>query len=98
MTEQSRQMADSILIVDDEAPVRYVLSHMVESLGAIPFAVGDAVEARAIMAAKTFACALLDKNLPGESGLELLPWLRKAQPDCLVIMLTAYANLESTVD
>lgn len=94
----SPRPADAILIVDDEASVLYVLRHVARSLGVVSAEAPDAVTARELIAQREFAGALIDKNLPGESGLQLLRWLRAQQPDCLAIIMTAYANLDSTVE
>ena len=45
-----------------------------------------------------FACALIDKNLGKEDGLEFLRWLRANQPDCDAVVMTAYGNVESTIE
>lgn len=88
---------DSVLILDDEPSVRTILSHVMEDLGVKVFEAGDAAQARRLVAEHPFSCALIDKNLPGESGLAFLQWLRTAQPDCNAIMLTAYGNMDSAV-
>jgi signal transduction histidine kinase len=45
-----------------------------------------------------FSCAIIDKNLPGESGIEFLKWLRQAQPECNAIIVTAYGNMDSAIE
>jgi signal transduction histidine kinase len=88
---------DSVLILDDEPSVRTILCHVMEDLGVRVYQAADAAEARRLVAERTFSCALIDKNLPGENGLAFLQWLRTAQPDCNAIMLTAYGNMDSAV-
>ncbi len=90
-------LPDTVLVLDDEPALRTVLTHVVEDLGARVIEAGDAAQARRLAAEHTFSCALIDKNLPGESGLEFLQWLSTAQPDCNAIMLTAYGNMDSAV-
>lgn len=51
--------------------------------------VRDAVAARRFLDSETFDLALLDIVLPGESGLDLLKWMRASGKDLPVMMLTA---------
>jgi signal transduction histidine kinase len=88
---------DLVLVLDDEPALRTVLVQVVEDLGATVFEAADAAQARRLVAQHTFSCALIDKNLPGESGLEFLQWLSTTQPECNAIMLTAYGNMDSAV-
>ncbi|MBF5042034.1 response regulator [Aggregicoccus sp. 17bor-14] len=87
-----------VLVVDDEASVRYVILRVLEDLGVRAVEASTAAEARAAAQVERFACALIDKNLIGESGLELLRWLRAEQPACLAVVMTAYGNLESSIE
>lgn len=89
---------DSILILDDEPSLRSILRMVMEGIGARVFEAGDAAQARLLAAEHTFSCAVIDKNLPGESGLAFLQWLRTAQPDCNAIIVTAYGNMDSAVE
>jgi DNA-binding NtrC family response regulator len=51
-------------------------------------AISTAMDARLIL-------ILSDINMPGMSGLDLLPKARKARPDVPVIMITAYGDVET---
>jgi signal transduction histidine kinase len=87
-----------VLVVDDEPTLRTVLSYIVQRAGATPMLAPDAATARQLAAKHTFACALIDKNLPGENGLEFLKWLRSVQPGCNALVVTAYGNVDSAVE
>ena len=87
-----------VLVVDDEDSVRYVILRVLGDLGVKAVEASTAAEARAAAKAHRFSCALIDKNLIGESGLELLRWLRVQQPECLAVVMTAYGNLESSIE
>ncbi|PTL85306.1 sensor histidine kinase [Vitiosangium sp. GDMCC 1.1324] len=89
---------ESVLVVDDEPSLRTILSFIVQRTGAIPVLAPDAAAARQLAAKHTFACALIDKNLPGESGLDFLKWLRSVQPGCNALIVTAYGNVDSAVE
>ena len=87
-----------VLVLDDEPSLRTLLGFIVQRMGAIPIEAPDAATARQLAAKHTFACALLDKNMPGESGLAFLKWLRVAQPGCNAIVVTAYGNMDAAVE
>jgi two-component system, NtrC family, sensor kinase len=89
---------ESVLVVDDEPSLRTVLSLIVQHAGAVPVLAPNAAIARQLAAKQAFACALLDKNLPGENGLELLKWLRGVQPACNALIITAYGNVDSAIE
>lgn len=78
----------SILIVDDEPPVRRVLVRALERLGHECMQAGDANEARAAMASRSFELVLSDVNMPGDSGIDLIKDLFKADPQVAVMMIT----------
>ena len=88
----------TVLVLDDEPSLRTLLGFIVQRMGAIPVEAPDAATARQLATKHTFACALLDKNMPGESGLEFLKWLRAAQPGCNAIVITAYGNMDAAVE
>jgi len=87
-----------VLVVDDEPSLRTILSFIVQRTGAVPVLAPDAATARQLAAKHTFACALIDKNLPGENGLEFLKWLRSVQPGCNALVVTAYGNVDSAIE
>jgi two-component system, OmpR family, response regulator len=77
-----------ILIVDDEHDIRILLTRYIEQHGFRVTAVRDAREARRAWAQAAFQLVVLDLRLPGESGLEVLGWLRQ-QSDIPIVMLSA---------
>jgi two-component system, NtrC family, sensor kinase len=89
---------ESVLVVDDEPSVRTLLSLIVQHVGAVPVMAEDVPTARQLAATHDFACALIDKNLPGENGLRLLEWLKAEQPQCNALILTGYGNMDSAVE
>lgn len=69
----------AVLVVDDSADYRRIVSRVLENSGFEPLAVPDAAAARVWLAARTPQAVVLDWNMPGESGVELARWMR-AQP------------------
>lgn len=78
----------NILIVDDEQGIRNVLERALSRKGYHCTQATDAAEARELLERHSFELALVDINMPGESGLDLVLFARQAFPDMLVIMVT----------
>jgi len=77
-----------ILLVDDEAPVRRVLKRILESEGFVCREADSAHRALELLEAEEFSLVLLDIQMPGQSGLQLLPLLSERFHDLAVIMAT----------
>ncbi len=77
-----------ILVVDDEPSVREVLAEILGSWGAAVTAAADAGAARTACQGTAFALALVDLNLPGESGLQFARWLRTRPGAPAVVLMT----------
>ncbi|HUN92633.1 MAG TPA: response regulator transcription factor [Burkholderiaceae bacterium] len=89
-----------LLLVDDDETFARVLSR---TLGSRGFDVASATSidgARALIADGTRPprYALLDLNLAGESGLQLVAPLRQSSPACRIVVLTGYASIPTAVD
>ncbi|HWT31581.1 MAG TPA: response regulator [Propylenella sp.] len=91
-----------ILVVDDEADVEALFrQHFRRELRAARFVMefaqsGPAALQRIENAADASLILILsDINMPGMSGLELLPQARAMRPDVPVIMITAYGDAET---
>ncbi|GKS58254.1 two-component system response regulator [Nitrospira sp.] len=85
-----RQSLDnkSILIVDDEEPIRKLLAALLQRHGYECALAGDAREARQRLAEQEFAIALCDVNLPGESGMDLVRHILSEGSTTACIMVT----------
>ena len=84
---------DTILIVDDELPLRAVLQHILQDEGYDHLSASDGIEAQEILTVRPEALStvVLDWVMPRMSGIELLRWMKK-QPHIEhipVVMLTA---------
>ena len=87
-----------ILIVDDEAVVRDSLGDWFRDEG---YDVATAESAKAALeklAHANWDIFLLDIRMPGVDGLELQRKLKQAQPEATVVVMTAYASVESAVE
>ena len=95
-------MSTYILVVDDEPNVEHLFRQQFRrDIRSGRFIMEFATSApEALERAKTTADPMLslilsDINMPGMSGLEMLPKVKTAQPNVPVIMITAYGD-EST--
>ena len=87
----------SLLILDDDDPLRGRLSRAMEKKG---FLVKDAktvTEALQIVKNSTPAFALIDLRLEDGNGLDVVKELSKIKKDCRIVMLTGYGNLPTAV-
>lgn len=77
------------LIVDDDAVLAQVLASVLEPEGYHCTLASSGREARALVAERDFALAMVDVMMPGESGLELVADLLGKHDDLAVVMVTA---------
>jgi NtrC-family two-component system response regulator AlgB len=87
-----------ILIVDDEKNIRTTLSVCLEGFGAEAVAVGTGEAALAATARQSFDLAFVDLALVGESGLDLVPKLLAESPGLGIVLITAFATIETAVE
>lgn len=81
-------MKKPILFVDDEAPIRELLSLYFRKKGLEVRTAVTSLEARDIARTTPISLAILDVNLAGENGLELLGFFRANHPGVPVIIFT----------
>lgn len=86
-----------ILIVDDEQIVRDSLTHWFEEDGYQVSSAADAFDVLKDLQPGKYDIMLVDIKMPKMSGLELLEKVKEIDPDCIVIIITAYASVPSAV-
>src|SRR5437867_1341290 len=87
-------MKQRILIVDDEPQMRELLSMYLTQKGFQANAAATSEEALRKVREKPVDCAVVDINLGGEDGLQLLANLKTLNPKLRVIMLTGMGFVE----
>ena len=87
-----------LLVVDDEAPVLKVLERVAARTGFDVVTCGSGAEAMRTLMRKPADLAMLDLRMPDVNGLDLLRQIRAAVPSCEVILMTAYAAVDSAVE
>ncbi|HZZ36769.1 MAG TPA: ActR/PrrA/RegA family redox response regulator transcription factor [Caulobacteraceae bacterium] len=87
----------TLLLLDDDGPLRNRLGRALESRGFQPTLVESVSDAVAAVRASPPAFAVLDMRLEDGSGLKVVEALREARPDARIIMLTGYGNIATAV-
>lgn len=85
-----RILSKRILIVDDEEGYRKVLSNSLSEIGYETTVATCGFEALQAMKMKNYTAVLLDMEMPGMDGIELLEQIQKAHDPCNIIIITAY--------
>jgi two-component system response regulator PilR (NtrC family) len=96
--DRGRNPGAAVLVVDDEEVVRDVLHKILGRQGYQVTAVASAGEGMRRLEDGGFDVVLLDLMLPDQHGMDMLREVRRRDPDLAVIMITAYATVQSAVE
>ena len=88
----------NILIIDDEKNIRLTLAACLEGLGCKVTGAATTEAALAALEVQAFDLAFLDLRLSQSSGLDLLPRLLAVSPGLTIVLMTAYATIETAVE
>ena len=89
--------SQTILVADDSAAIREVLSELLRQRGYQTITVTNGAEALQALESKPVDLVLTDVRMPGMDGLNLLEKIRMRLPDIPVVLLTAWPSVEVTV-
>jgi len=87
-----------ILVVDDELIVRDSIKEWLEDEGYTVDMAASGPEALDKLSTQPYHLMLTDIKMPGMDGVELLKRAHKSFPDLTVIMMTAYATVETAIE
>ena len=90
-------MKPSILIVDDDEVMQETLSDVLRKRGYEIFTVGSGNGALPMIKKNVIDLILLDMRLPDIDGLEVLKKIKEFDNEILVIMMTAYSDVQTAV-
>jgi DNA-binding response OmpR family regulator len=88
----------NILVVDDEDVIRMVFDALLANTSYDVGYAESAEQALSILDKEAYDLLIVDKNLPGESGLDLVRKARSKKPDSEFILITGYASYESAIE
>ncbi len=87
-----------VLVVDDDAGVRYTIRELLESLGLTIEEAADGVSALAATERESFDVVITDLRMPAMDGMTLLRRLIERSPRPRVVMITAHGSERQAVD
>jgi two-component system response regulator PilR (NtrC family) len=90
-------MAERILVVDDEEVMRDVLQTLLGQAGYEVVLAESGAAGVSLARRQSFDAAILDVMLPEMGGLEVLEELKRIDPELVVLMITAFASVETAI-
>jgi len=87
----------TIHVIDDEPIIHEVLGELLTSEGYEVEISSSGEEALDKYSTQSFGLVLLDLLMPGMDGIEVLKKIRKIEPHAVIIIITAYASVESAI-
>lgn len=97
MVGQTETAGRSLLIVDDDAPLRNRLARAMEQRGFTVVSAASVAEGLEALGTAPPAYAVVDLRLEDGNGLEVVEALRTARDDVRIVMLTGYGNIATAV-
>ncbi len=91
-------MAEKVLLIDDEVEFLENLSERMRLRGMNVTTASSGKEAVESIDAEGYDAIVLDLQMPGMDGIEVLRHIRKVNPNMQVILLTGHATLEKGVE
>ncbi len=88
----------NVLVIDDDEKICWAFKQFLEDEGYCPITANNAEEGLRRIASDKPDVVLLDVNLPGMSGLEALAEIKTQHPSVIVVIITAYDDVETTVE
>ena len=90
--------AARILVADDDAGILHTCRKILTHAGYEVTTAPDGNAALSQLKSSRYDLLLVDLKMPGLSGLETLTMARKIDPTLMIVMLTAYATIQTAVD
>ncbi|TQR35600.1 sigma-54-dependent transcriptional regulator [Brevibacillus brevis] len=87
-----------ILIVDDEADFRHLLTSRLKRKGYTTLEASDGISAQKLVTSETIHVILLDLKMPGMDGLSFLQWCKETSPAIQIIVVTGHGTIETAIE
>jgi len=98
MTTKNNMPKERILIVDDEKGIRDFLEIMIKKEGYKTAAAASGEEAIKFFSQGSYDLVISDVRMKGMGGVELLKSIKEINPETVVLMITAYASVDTAID
>jgi two-component system response regulator HydG len=98
MSDSSRTDTRTVLVVDDDRTGRETLVEAVGEMGYRVLSAATGPEALELLRQQDVDIVLTDLKMPGMDGLEVLTRAKAVRPDVFVILITAFATVDTAVD
>ena len=95
MPTQKKQ--HTVLVADDSSVIRTLMVHLLKKLGYIPLTAENGTECITALTEGNVDVLLLDLNMPGKSGMEVLEWISREKLSLPVIIITALEEVTQAV-
>jgi DNA-binding NtrC family response regulator len=92
------QQGLDILLVDDDASIREVLSDFLRQAHHRVFEAPDGLIARDLADHRSFDIAFIDVRMPGVDGLTLMGWLHAKNPAMAMVIITGYGTMDIAIE
>ena len=91
------KLTESVLVVEDDEPLREALTDTLRAAGLSVLAAADAAQALRLLETEDVAFVISDVQMPGIDGYQLLTCIKRLRPDLPVILMTAYGTVAQAV-
>lgn len=88
----------SVLVVDDDAPLRDRLARAFADRGLEVLEAADHDEAIEVARTRSIDRAVVDLRMPGIGGLGVVEGLRALRPEMLIVVVTGYGSIATAVE
>lgn len=96
-TETSTEKQKRILVVEDEPALRIVMESEIARAGYAVESISNGLDAIARLSRDKFDLAILDINLPGKTGIEVLQFIRDKRLPTRTLMITGFDTLSTAI-
>lgn len=98
MTNAESTTAKHILLVDDDETFCRVMSRALERRGYTVDSANTTVQALELCEQQVMDYCVVDLKLENESGLALIPQIKQRLPQAVIVVLTGYASIATTIE
>lgn len=87
-----------MLVIDDDLRMRQLIAEILSGEGYKPVTVGDSREALIMLKERVYDLVITDLKMPHVDGFDILDFAKRANPEAIVIMITAHGTVESAIE